>query len=490
MSLTQVTLSMLNSGIACIEDFGASTSASAAANKTAIDAALTYAASNNLTLTTVSTGTFEVNGTISVPANVRFIGRENGQKPTLKWGAGTAPSNLTNRAAVTLAGANSAIVGWNIDMSTNGDFRRTISMGGFDNQVCQYNKIILALTGVNASVTHFTIFCSAASLFYNANISYNEITGTGNSGLDGIQMSFSVNASILNNYIHDITRGPDPGAAGGDRFYWGIYCSQKCYGLNVSGNIVRDTNTSGIRISNATDGVANDYGRRVSNNYIDTVIWVGLSLDELNGAVASGNIINTTGYPVGIIGCNSLTYTGGSISEMVDTSPLVSANKPMMDIITSSVGTVISGVTFDVANDALICIYVDSSNTSIVGITSTSESPVTVIQTSSTATDISIKGVVAVSPTLTTSNSRILIAKDSTIVEGCRIACSATGQIGIRVNGTRNIINGNRVTGGTNGIWLTSTSSNTLAVNNNVSGSSSTAILDSGTTNTLANNLT
>jgi len=481
---------MIEAGVACIEDFGASTSATAAANKTAIDAALAYASSNNVNLTAITIGTFQVNGTISIPANVRFIGRQNGAKPTLKWSSGTAPSDLTTRAAIVLAGDNSAIVGWNIDMDTNGDFRRTVSMGGFDNQVCEHNVVTLALTGVDAAQTHYTLFCSANTVFYGASISYNEITGAANSGLDGIQMSYSVDANVIGNYVHDVTRGPDPGSLAADRFYWGIYCSQKCYGLTISNNTVRDTNTSGIRVSNATDGVVNDYGRRVSNNYIDTVTWVGLSLDELNGAAATGNIIDTASYPVGIIGCTSLSFVGGSVSNMVATVPLVSSNKPLIDIISSSVGTQVTGVAFNVGGDALTCMYVDSSNTSLTGLTTTAASPITVVQTSSTATDIAMSDIVAIAPTSTTGGSRILVAKDSTVVTGCRIACSATGQIGIRVNGTRNIVNGNRVTGGTNGIWLTSTSSNSLAVNNNVSGSSSTAILDDGTTNTLANNLT
>ncbi len=490
MPLTKVTLSMIKGGVACIEDFGASTSATASDNKAAIDRAISFASANNLTLTAISVGVFQVNGTIRIPANMQFVGRTSGAKPTLQWGTGATPSDLVTNAAIVLAGNRSALVGWNINMLTNGDFRRTVSMGGFNEQVCEHNVITLMLSGVSATASHFTIFCAASNLFYGVSICYNEITGTANSGLDGLQMSSSVDASVIGNYVHDITRGPDPGPLSGDRFYWGLYCSQKCYGLILSNNTVRNTNTSGIRVSNAADGVANDYGRRIINNYVNTVTWVGMSLDALNGAVAVGNIIETTSYPLGIIGTNSLTYTGGSISNVVATSPLVSANKPMIDIISSSVGTQVSGVAFDVAGDAAIGIYADSPNISVVGITATAASPVTVVQTSSTSTDITISDVVAPAPTATTANARILVANDNTIVTACRIACSATGQFGIRVNGDRNIVNGNRVTGGTNGILLSSTSTNTLATNNNVSDSSSTAILNSGTSNTLANNIT
>lgn len=490
MALTKVTLSMIEIGLACIEDFGAAVGNSAMDNTTAIGAALVYAASENKVLTTRSIGTFAVTGTITIPAGVQFIGRTAGTKPTLSWTGSAGPTNLTTNSAIVLAGDKSALIGWNIDLATQGDFRRTVSMGGFNDQVCENNVITLALTNVNASQSHFTIFCAANSLFYRASICYNDISGTVNSGFDGLQMSFSVDARVVGNYVHDVTRGPNPGPLAGDRFYWGLYASQKCYGLYMAENTVKNTNTSGIRVSNAADGVANDYGRRISNNYVNTVTWVGISLDSLNGAAADNNIIKTTGYPVGIIDCNSLAYVGGSISNMVATSPLVSANKPLMDIISSSKGTQVSGVAFDVGGDALTCVYVDSSGTSLIGLTATAASPVTIVQTSSTAVDIAVANVVAPAPTSTTSASRILVAKDDTVVTGCRIACSATGQIGIRVNGTRNIINGNRVTGGTNGIWLTSTSSNSLAANNNVSGSSSTAVLDAGTTNTLANNVT
>lgn len=490
MPLTKVTLSMVEAGLACIEDFGASVSASAADNKIAIDAALAYASVNKVNLTAVTIGVFNVTGTITIPANVTFIGRKDGAKPTLKWGVGASPSNLSTRAAIILGGVNSAVLGWNINMETDGDFRRTISAGGFDNQTASHNVITLALTAIPSNLDHSAIFSSAFSVFYNANFSYNEITGTANAGLNGILMAYAVNACVTNNYIHDLVRGPDPGSQASGRFYWGIYCSTKSYGIDIANNNINNlTNMSGIRVSNAGEGVQFDFGRRVSNNYINTVTYVGLSLDALKGATAVNNIVISAGLLATIIASQGVSFVSGTLSNMVEASPIISANKPIMQV-ESSTDTQVSGVTFDVAGDAVVCFYTDSSGVSISDITATVNAPVGVIQTGSATTDISISNVVAAQPTATTTGSRIFIGKDRTIITGCRIACSATGQIGIRVAGTRNIVNGNVITGGTNGIWLTSTSSNSLAVNNNVSGSSSTAILDSGASNTLANNIT
>lgn len=488
MALTKVTLSMIEIGLACIEDFGAAVGNSAMDNTTAIGAALVYAASENKVLTTRSIGTFAVTGTITIPAGVQFIGRTAGTKPTLSWTGSAGPTNLTTNSAIVLAGDKSALIGWNIDLATQGDFRRTVSMGGFNDQVCENNVITLALTNVNASQSHFTIFCAANSLFYRASICYNDISGTVNSGFDGLQMSFSVDARVVGNYVHDVTRGPNPGPLAGDRFYWGLYASQKCYGLYMAENTVKNTNTSGIRVSNATDGVANDYGRRVINNTVRNVTWIGLSIDELNGAFVSGNSVVTSGYPAAIINCQNTRWLGGYLSDVVTTSPAVSANMPMLDVINGSTNIDISDVNFGTATNALVCIYSDCSTIRINNIVTNVSSPVAILL--STGASVFIDGIVAVAPTATSAGNRISLTGADCTVIGSRIASSATGQIGVRSSGDRCTVSSCRVTGGTNGIWLTSTSTNSLVVGNIVNGSSSTAILNDGTANVLSANIT
>jgi len=487
MSLTKVTWSMTETGVSCIEDFGASPSASASENAIAIAAALTAVAASKNILTTRSIGVFEVTGTFIIPAGVQFVGRTYGDKPTLRWSGATAPTNLPTMSAFVLAGNQSALVGWNVNMETSGDFRRTVSMGGFNNQVCTNNKITLNLTGVSLAASHFTIFCAANSLFYNTKINDNEITGSVNAVVDGVQMSLSVNAQVMRNYFHDISTGVLTNVA---RFNWGIYCSQRCYGALVSGNTIENTNLSGIRVANIVDGVANDYGRRVTDNHIKNVTWVGLSLDELNGAVASGNIIDTTGYPVGILECESLVFSDTTIKNFVTPVTPISATLAMVEITTPSKNITMSNLSFDDANDALYCIFADCDGVNISNIAVSGTAPHAIIQTTSTTNNVTISNVNASESPIGSTGSRIFLGNDGTTVNNCRIICTVgASQQAIRVTGDRNIVSNNRVGGGNITIWLTSTSTNSIANGNIVSGASGTPILDDGTGNSVVNNI-
>lgn len=462
-------------GPALADWFGFSTAASASSNATALAAAMAVSAQ----VSTAGLGEFAVTGTIDVPAGCQLLGRENGPRPVLKWGTGAAPSDTLKRSAVTLGGDNAELIGWELSLANAGDFRRTVSMGGFDDQVCRRNKITLALTGVDGSDVHYTIFCAGDALFDRNEVCDNDISGTINRPGDGLQMSFNRNGKVLRNRVHDFS------PSGATKFYWALYISQKCYGTEVADNEVEDVTTGGIHVANAVDGAANDYGRRINNNHVKNVLFVGVSLDYLNLPEAKGNIVATADLPVSVLHCIGGTWEGGNVYDMVDPGVPISANKPLINVDTSP-DFHINGTALGEAGDAGFGIFSNSARTKVSNLIAIAGAPVNLIRLD--GADSSVSNPSIASPTATDGGARIRLQGDNGSCVGGRVQCSTAGQIGVRAAGDRCVVEAVRASGGTNCIWLDGTSSNCTARNNVVDGSTSSTIANAGTNNIIENN--
>ena len=458
---------MVVDGPVPIERLGGGTSKSAAANVAAIAAAMAFARE----VTAASVGVYEVDGTLVIRNGATLVGRRSGQRPTLQFPSTAEPSNTTSRAAIALDDSKTSLVGWEIEV-LGGDYRRTIDMGGGDSQVCTRNKITVSTLDV-ASDTHFAIFCADDAPYYRCEISENEVTGTCNRPLEGIQVGNMRDGDIVQNYIHDIA------GTGADKFIWGIYCSNKCYGTRVNSNRVENVNTGGIHIANHTDGVTNDFGRQCSFNSVRNVLFIGISLDNTNGTVAVGNDISGADLPVGIVGSVSAEWSGGVVKTMINPGSPISVNMPLINV-GSAVDTKIRGVTFGAGGDALHGVYSDSARTVIAGCSVLAAAPKSAIRLNGVSS-IAHGNNIALS-TDTAPADRIDLGANDCVAVG-NIVTSGSAQRGVRARGDRCLISGNRIAGGSNNIWLDSSSTSCETTGNLLSGATSAAFANNGTGN-------
>jgi hypothetical protein len=462
-------------GALLIEWFGASTSASAATNRTSLVAALALAAVLNENVTCGIVGTYSVDGSFDVAADVALIGRQHGERPQLSWGSGTAPTNTGTRHAINLVGERSSLVGWEINLSTAGDFRRIVDSGGGNEQIIDKNKITLALTGVSDTggiADCYAIRSTDNSITcYLCHITHNEITGSCNVILDGINCSKFQDGEVAHNYIHDIV------SPGSNRFNWAIYLADECYGTSVNDNIITNVELGGIHLNNQTSGAAADSGRVCSFNKIIGCEFIGISLNTLTACQAIGNYVKTCDLAIVLNDAINCMVMGGYVSDVVISSDPASANTPLINVSSASVGCTIDGVHVDDGGAALHGIYSEGVSVIIRGINGSSGSPVELIY--SNGDDSIIANCTLPAPTDTTTGDRIRADGDNSIVSANRVGLSGS-QIGIRTAGNDCLVNGNRITGGNYGVWV-SAGSNTELSSNDSTGFATAAVLDNGT---------
>lgn len=305
MALTKVSYSMINGAAVNFLDYGASTTATAAQNKTALVAAL--AASNSVY---IPAGTYNIDGNINIKDKTVFgepstFGATTGSKLILS-GSNTNDSLFINGGDISTAwGTGGGCYLRDLYLVGNWD-----GIGTNPNTVTNISNIgalVKFFGGVYVIIQDCTFYRSFGFGIFNYQLGYssfqtNRIFSCAKNGIyaygTGTGNSFPTSSNIMNCSVGTI-RGTDP-ATGGSAIYFA-----NSVGMTVIGNVLEDV-ANGIYIDGGTNRSISIIG-----NHVETYTTAGVNYAGAGtGLGLFGNYFSTSSPPA-ILQSNPLftTYT-------------------------------------------------------------------------------------------------------------------------------------------------------------------------------------
>lgn len=427
----------------------------------------------------VPPGTYSVSTTLFVSAGTTL--RAVGPGAAVLNFSGT-PDAAAN-SAIRLAGAGAAVEGLEINV-TGGAYRKTIEVKG-SRCAIRNNKINVTSPDVGG-LSHYIILAGvdAANPVEHVTIEGNDITASGLLVSDAIQAIYCPGIKVVGNYVHDIS------SVGSDYHNWGIYISQQSNGSLVALNRLESlTNLGGIHVNDdpGEGGTGVNYGARVLGNSIESVTFVGISVDYCVGALVHGNFVRDTGMGIKIIDGRANRVIGNHVEYQHTLASALSAAYPYVETDSTAAGVVIANNTFGPKGTAgAIGVNVYGPDVQVIGNRFQTDGCGQAIYVASTVLQGIISQNLIPAPTAATTTV-IRTDSENILIDGNFVGFPAATS-GIRVAASNCQVSNNRVTGaGNNAIHVSAGTSS--VVRGNILTSAANGINNAGTTTVLRDNV-